>query len=127
MRILTQRLEISELSMEMAPAIRKASQDMEENIAFPMTMTDVAAAAHVSLNTLERHFFAAIHVTPSEFLKQRRLSQAQVLLRAGASVQEAAQKSGFCDCSHFIALFRRAWGVTPLQYKKQFRPTENRR
>ena len=113
--------------IELSEDVRAALKYMEENIAFPMTMTDVAAAAHVSLNTLERHFFAAIHATPSEFLKQRRLSQAQVLLRSGASVQEAAQRSGFGDCSHFIALFRRAWGMTPLQYKKQFRPGENRR
>lgn len=107
--------------------VRTALEYMEENIAYPITMAEIADAAHVSLNTLERHFFAAIHATPSEFLKQRRLALAQTLLRTGLSVQEAAQQSGFSDCSHFIALFRRAHGMTPLQFKKKLRGSQTQR
>ena len=83
-----------------------------------ITMADVAAAAHVSLNTLERHFLSAIHASPSEFLKQRRLSKAQEWLKKGASVNDTCQACGFTDCSHFILLFKKQFGMTPLQFKK---------
>ena len=98
--------------------VKIALDFMYENISFPITMADVAAAAHVSLNTLERHFLSAIQATPSEFLKQRRLSKAQEWLKKGASVNEACQACGFSDCSHFIVLFKKQFGMTPLQYKK---------
>jgi len=90
-----------------------------ENLSYPISMTDMAAAAHVSLNTLERHFLTAIQVPPSEFIKQRRLSKAQELLKSGASVNEACQACGFSDCSHFIVLFKKQFGMTPLQFKKK--------
>ena len=41
------------------------------------------------------------------------------LLDEGASVQEACDRSGFSDCSRFIAQFRAHCGRTPLQYKKR--------
>lgn len=98
--------------------VRIALDYIYENLSYPIAMADVAAAAHVSLNTLERHFLSVIQVSPSEFIRQRRLSKAQELLRSGAAVNEACQACGFSDCSHFIVLFKKQFGMTPLQYKK---------
>ena len=39
-------------------------------------------------------------------------------LRGGASVTAAATNAGFSDCSHFIVLFKKKFGQTPLEYKK---------
>lgn len=103
--------------------VRIALDHISEHIASPLTVKELASVAHVSVNTLERHFLSAMNVTPSEFLKERRLALAKTLLREGRSVMEAAEESGFSDYSHFIALFRRRFGITPLQYKRKKRNT----
>ena len=102
------------------PDVRIALDYVQARLPSPITVAELAAEAHVSVNTLERHFLAAMQVTPSEFLKERRLATAQALLRDGRSVLEACEGSGFSDYSYFIALFRRRFGVTPLRYKKQW-------
>lgn len=91
---------------------------IQTNLSSPITINQIARAAHVSVNTLERHFSAAVNMAPSEFVKKRRLALSQSLLRDGKSVQEAAAESGFTDYSRFIAVFKEAFGITPLQYKK---------
>ena len=99
--------------------VRFALDYIQEHLTSPLTVAEIAAEAHVSVNTLERHFLRSMKVTPSAFLKERRLAVAQALLRDGKSVLEACEESGFSDYSHFIALFRKRFGVTPLRYKKE--------
>ena len=35
-----------------------------------------------------------------------------------AEVQEIARQSGFTDSSHFIAMFKKTTGMTPLEFRK---------
>lgn len=87
----------------------------------PLSIAALAQQGHVSLNTLERHFKASIGMTPQAYLRQKRLARAAELLTQGCSVSDACVKSGFPDYSHFIALFRQHFGVSPLQYQKHNR------
>ncbi len=91
---------------------------LQENFTSPVKITDLAALAHVSVNTLERRFSETLLVTPNEYLRRKRLAYAKELLRGGTSVQEACEKCGFSDYSHFIASFKRHFGITPLKYQK---------
>ena len=84
----------------------------------PITVKDIADAAYVSVSTLERYFEKNLRLSPSEYLKKRRLSHAAELLKNGTSVTDACHFSGFADCSKFIQLFRKHYGVTPLKWKK---------
>ncbi len=72
----------------------------------------------VSPSTLNRHFRTHLHTTPREYIEAKRLSYALTLLKSGASVTKAAEEAGFPDCSHFILLFKKKFGKTPLRYKK---------
>jgi len=91
---------------------------IDQGIAQPISIRDLARDVHMSINTLERHFLRTLHTTPSAYIKQRRLSLAARLLEQGHSVSDAAEQSGFFDYSGFIALFKKHYGKTPLQYKK---------
>lgn len=93
---------------------------LNDNFSAEITVSDLAAMAHVSINTLERHFRETLNSTPTEYIKKKRLARSQQLLKQGFSVQEACENSGFSDYSHYIAAFKRAFGMTPLKYKKQF-------
>lgn len=71
----------------------------------------------ISRSTLGRLFRQHLHTTPRLYLETKRLAYSRELLREGKSVTEACMEAGFCDCSHFIRLFRARFEVTPLQYK----------
>ncbi len=91
---------------------------IDEYFCDPITVVDIAQNAHVSVNTLERHFSEILHMTPSSYLKKKRLANAAEMLYKGYTVTEACQSSGFADYSSFIATFKKNYGMTPLKYKK---------
>lgn len=83
-----------------------------------ISVQEIAKEAHVSVNTLERHFKKTLHISPYEYIKKKRLANALKLLSNGCTVAEASSQSGFPDYSNFIALFKKTYGITPLKYKK---------
>lgn len=52
-----------------------------------------------------------------EYINVKRIDHAEELLKAGASVVEAASQSGFRDSGGFIRIFKRYRGITPGQMK----------
>ena len=91
---------------------------INKNPGMPITVSQLADEVHVSINTLERYFKNNIGMTPTDYIRQKRLSLSAVLLTKGYSVRDACEMSGFPDYSHFIALFKKNFGMTPLKYKK---------
>lgn len=91
---------------------------INENFTNGIKCGEIAESLHISINTLERHFKKYLGITMSEYIIRKRLSHSVKLLAEGMSVSEICEKSGFSDYSHFIALFRKRFGVTPLAYKK---------
>ena len=100
-------------------AVSLALAYLDEHFTEPVSVKELAQLAHVSVNTLERHFSAALHMSPCAYLKKKRLSHAAALLQNGQTVMDAALQSGFSDYCGFIALFKKTYGVTPLQYQKR--------
>jgi len=72
---------------------------------------------HVT-RTLKKHY----GLTPTGFINQIRLREAARLLRdTSARVQSIALEAGFGNISHFLALFRRRFGCSPREYRRQQR------
>ena len=98
--------------------LQEILDDVQANFAQIHTVNELMNTHFVSSSTLTRWFRSYLHTSPREYLESVRLSNAALLLERGASVTEACMRSGFSDCSHFIVLFKRKFGKTPLQYKK---------
>lgn len=81
-------------------------------------INEIADEFHVSITTLERYFKKYLSITPKRYLDDKKLSNACRLLRKNHSVTEACFESGFEDYSHFITIFKKNFGTTPLKYKK---------
>lgn len=60
-----------------------------------------------------------LNLSPTEYIKKKRLANVIKLLSTGCTVAEASSQSGFSDYSNFIALFKKIYGTTPLKYKKK--------
>lgn len=103
--------------------LTRALTFISTNFSDEFSMEELAEKSFVSINTLERYFSEYIKMTPSAFLRQKRLSNAAKLLADGCSVSNACELSGFSDYSHFIVLFKKAYGMTPFQYKTRKRNT----
>ena len=98
---------------------------IEKTFTEDISVKQLAAEAGMSVNTLERHFAKSLGMSPSTYIKKKRLSNAARMLADGCSVIEACTASGFSDYSHFIVLFKTAYGITPLKYKKAVLSSRN--
>lgn len=83
-----------------------------------LSVSDVARACFVSVNTLEVHFRRRMRLTPTAYLRKKRLAAAVRLLSEGESVSAAAAGSGFPTASALIADFKKCYGTTPLRYRR---------
>lgn len=82
-------------------------------------ITDICKALYISQSTVERRFKEHLKMSPVEFIRQKKMVLAAEMLKSGESVTNVGQTVGYADNSHFIKLFKRYYGVTPYQYKKQ--------
>ena len=102
------------------PLVKRALLWMQQMPETPLPVTRLAGQLGVSRRKLERHFNAALGITPAEAGRRIRLAQVRVLLRRGErSVTEIAAETGFCDVSHLIRVFRDAEGVTPEVWRRE--------
>lgn len=99
--------------------VRAALRYISDHFTEPISMSSLAEIAHISVNTLERSFKRYLSMTPSSYLRKKRLSHALKLLAEGRSVTETAENCGFSDYNNFIQLFKKSYGMTPLMYKKR--------
>lgn len=75
---------------------------------------------NVSKNTLSKDFKKYLNVSPIEYLIQQRLNAAkQMLIQTDCTISEIGIQIGIYNATHFIHLFKKRTGVTPLQYRKQ--------
>ena len=93
---------------------------IEKHYAEDVTITEIATELGVSASFLSRIFKKEIGIPIHEYLNQYRISKSLSLLKTH-SITEVGYICGFCDNSHFISIFKKYIGTTPMQYKKQHR------
>lgn len=84
-------------------------------------VTQVCEQFYISKSSLRRLFSTYFQTTPSLYIESCRFAEAKKLLMLGHSVQYTCFHCGFSDCSYFVMRFRKKFGMTPAQYRKQKR------
>ena len=100
--------------------IRAACMSMALRLEENHSLTSLAAEARMSPFYFARVFSELVGEPPHQYLLRARLRRAAELLRMGASVAEAALKSGFLDVNHFSKTFHRRFGTPPSRYPRSF-------
>ncbi|QHB71524.1 AraC family transcriptional regulator [Stenotrophomonas sp. 364] len=105
-------------------ALRRALAYIDANLQQPVLVEQMAAAACVSRFHLARLFRAGTGMSPTAYLRQRRIEHAQQLLHAGGlKVSQIASSLCFFDQSHFVRSFRAVTGCTPRHFaRRSLRP-----
>jgi len=102
------------------PAVRTAQDAIYRRYAQPLTLDDLAEAAHVTPAHLIRLFRHDLGDTPIRRLWQVRTDRGMELLAAsGLTVAEIAERCGFRSAPHFARLVRRYSGLSPRAYRER--------
>ncbi|MFI8521273.1 GlxA family transcriptional regulator [Streptomyces sp. NPDC085481] len=93
-----------------------------ENLHEPLTLTELAGHARMSLRTFARRFTEEVGVSPGRWLIQQRVSRARHLLEStDLAVDDIAGQVGFATGTSLRQHLHAAIGVTPLAYRRTFR------
>ncbi|MCM1502405.1 MAG: helix-turn-helix domain-containing protein [Bacteroidales bacterium] len=85
-----------------------------------MTTGTIAEHMGMSLRNLYRRLSGIINITPSNIIREYRLTYAEHLLtKTKLSVDEIIYKSGFSNRGTFFKNFSARYGCTPKNYRKQ--------
>ena len=107
------------LEREVARALADTRRYMEEHLDEPLTISTLSRRACLSATTFKAGFRRLYGLPVHAWLRQRRMERAAELLRdSSLSVLGVAQSVGYGSASQFTAAFRRQYGVTPAQYRK---------
>ncbi|MFD9704210.1 GlxA family transcriptional regulator [Lentzea sp. NPDC059081] len=89
----------------------------------PLTLTDLAVHARVSVRTLTRRFHAETGTSPAQWLLHRRVDRARRLLETSTlSVDLVAHHSGLGTADSLRRHLVSRTGLTPSAYRTSFRP-----
>ena len=84
---------------------------------------ELAAVAGMNVNAFIRRFGEIVGDSPQRHHIRQRVERACVMLHFGKeSIDQIAEKTGFCDRYHFSHVFKRLRGVGPATFRRSRRP-----
>jgi AraC-like DNA-binding protein len=93
---------------------------MEANCLYNLSLNDYAKLCNRSLSSFKRDFQSAYNAKPGHWLLGKRLDYGhQLLLTTDKPVNEVSFESGFENSTHFSRVFKRRFGISPLQYRNK--------
>lgn len=100
--------------------LRRAIAFIDDHAHEDISVSDIAAAAHVTIRALQYAFRRHRGTTPTEYLRQARLAHAHRELLAtdpttGTTVTRIAARWGFLHSGRFARYYRSAYGRSPHQ------------
>ena len=105
--------------MDWVRTINAAIDYMEAHLKDDVTLSELAKHVHLSAFHFQRAFSLLTGMSPAEYLRKRRLSQAGADLTGGEEkVIDVAMRYGYDSPESFTKAFTRFHGVSPMQVKK---------
>lgn len=99
--------------------IKKAKQLIIKEMINPPSLADLAKEIGLNIKKLKTDFKEYYGVPVFTFLLNYKMELAKTLLQEQQlNVNEIASHLGYSTSSHFIAAFKRAYGITPKQFSK---------
>jgi transcriptional regulator GlxA family with amidase domain len=95
-----------------------AIRQMEQSIADPLSIADLASAVSVSPRHLERVFRGTFNETPARFYKRLRTKRARVMIEETVlPIVEIAAATGFQSSTALAKAIREEFGLTPSRMR----------
>ncbi|MEI9987859.1 MAG: AraC family transcriptional regulator [Aliidongia sp.] len=107
---------------EPGQAVAVAMAIIEDRLAEPLTVGELAAAVRLSPGQFHDRFLRETGYTPADYRSRRRLARAlELLADGGLSVTDVALTLGFSTSQYFATFFRRFTGMSPRDHRRHLR------
>lgn len=102
--------------------VARIQRYVQENLEQPLGVPQLAAEVAMSPRSFARVFVREAGVTPAEFVQRARIDAARGLLEGSdLALKVIAWRCGFGSAARMRLVFTQRLGVTPTQYREQFR------
>lgn len=99
--------------------VSQATDYIDAHLTEPLSLAQLCGALHVSRNYLYRSFHSFFNCTVNEYVTERRIRRAVILLReTDESVSRIAEAVGVPNYTYFSRLFKKKTGLSPVRYRK---------
>jgi len=91
---------------------------VDEHFTENLRVSEVADAFFISRSTLGHMFKKYLNLSPIKYIEAKKLALSKKLLEEGENVKNVCYACGFSDCSYFVSVFKKYFGITPYKYGK---------
>ena len=106
--------------------LQRAADFIRDNLDGALSVDRIARGVGVSASGLQRLFRASEGLSVFEYVRQKRLERAHLLLKTNeVTIQEASDIAGYSNAANFATAFRRRFGVSPKEVARTWTPTSN--
>lgn len=111
----TNMMNLEKKNIYLGQAIKYIKANLNKN----PSLEDTAAAINISASYLSKVFINHLHTSYSAFVLNEKLTYARKLIvNSNLSMTDIAVESGFTSSAYFSDCFKKATGISPLQYRK---------
>lgn len=94
---------------------------VKEKHPYPIEIKELAALMHLSISQFERRFRKVFQISPLKHIMNVRIRSASLrLTTTNDTITSIALDCGFYDHPHFTRNFRKAMGISPKEYRRQY-------
>lgn len=111
---------VSETSTESTDIFKQAVKYMHENVSEKLTINNIAEKCCTNTTALKKIFLDLSGYGVHKYFLRIKLNRAVYLLDKH-TVSEIAEILGFSSQAYFSAAFKRELGLSPIEYKNQYR------
>ncbi len=98
---------------------------LDNHLGEKLELDSVLAKFAISRRTFFRYWKRHFHISPMAYINSSRIeTAARLLLETDLKIYEIAERMGFSGTAYFCTEFKKAKGVTPLDYRKRERVKE---
>lgn len=113
---------ISACEDEDASGVEKCGEYIDRNYAERLAIPELAQMCGMSETTFRKRFRERFGMSPTAYIAVRKMQVACDLLRSSdITITEISEMLGFYDTSYFYKTMRHYIGMTPAEYRSQFR------
>ncbi len=99
--------------------IQKCILTIENEYMYMAGVEEIAAALGVSKGHLIREFSKQVQISPNKYIVKYKLEQSKALLAEDTlSIDAIAMAVGFSCGNYYSKVFKKEYGVTPSEFKK---------
>lgn len=111
---------IEKISRTDTEIIKKSIKYLEDN-SCTKSIREISDECNISIGYYERLFYSYSGMTPTEYRSIQRINRIKMLLQdKNTTLEEIAEKMGYCDSAYLCRIFKKKAGMTPGEYRRIF-------